>query len=391
MAIMYDCPTEYRRHIETFEFKVYARKKTVTYSLPAMDAKTLYKNRHKLPKGWVMAEPYSPPEGSEEALNSTGSSSAGKGKAAIRRKRPKVSSAEKKARTTFPKHWKKDERDLSIKEARERMENPMATTAKVSKVKIGATGKVTITLSGSIRFPSYMKNDPNGTSSPPSRRLANANTMLGYGGGSVEIEKDDGPAPGPGGDEGFGGFGDDSGGKGGGGGEPGGGGGKGGGGKGGGKGKGGGGPGGKGKGGGGKSGGKGGRGGSRGGGRGCRRLKGGGEAGGGGSKGGGSAGGGGKGGGGGGPGGGGPGGAGGQAPCEPEEEEVITEIEEVIEEVEEEIEVEVYVPPTLEELKASCSSLQYWNAIEEDCEDLEFYFGSMLDMVSIKIENEAGG
>ena len=46
MAIMYDCPTEYRRHIETFEFKVYARKKTVKYSLPAVDAKSLYKKRN---------------------------------------------------------------------------------------------------------------------------------------------------------------------------------------------------------------------------------------------------------------------------------------------------------------------------------------------------------
>jgi len=37
-AMIYDCPTEYRRHIETFEFKVTAQKKTVKWSLPAIPA-----------------------------------------------------------------------------------------------------------------------------------------------------------------------------------------------------------------------------------------------------------------------------------------------------------------------------------------------------------------
>jgi len=51
-----------------------------------------------------------------------------------------VSKAEKKARSTFPKNWTKPERDLALKEARERATKPMTGTAKVSKIKIGNTG-----------------------------------------------------------------------------------------------------------------------------------------------------------------------------------------------------------------------------------------------------------
>jgi hypothetical protein len=39
-------------------------------------------------------------------------------------KHHKVSKAEQKARSTFPKSWKMPERELALSEARERVENP---------------------------------------------------------------------------------------------------------------------------------------------------------------------------------------------------------------------------------------------------------------------------
>jgi hypothetical protein len=34
--------------------------------------------------------------------------------------------------------------------------------------------------------------------------------------------------------------------------------------------------------------------------------------------------------------------------------------------------------------------MQYWNDQEYACTDLEFYFGSVLDMISIKVKREDG-
>jgi hypothetical protein len=58
-------------------------------------------------------------------------------------------------RTTAPAEWEPEEESLALKEARDRVENPMPP-AEVAGIKIGATGDVAITLSGEIRWPSYM-------------------------------------------------------------------------------------------------------------------------------------------------------------------------------------------------------------------------------------------
>jgi hypothetical protein len=34
--------------------------------------------------------------------------------------------------------------------------------------------------------------------------------------------------------------------------------------------------------------------------------------------------------------------------------------------------------------------MQYWNDKDYNCTDLEFYFGSILDMISIKLKKEDG-
>ena len=52
--------------------------------------------------------------------------------------------------------------------------------------------------------------------------------------------------------------------------------------------------------------------------------------------------------------------------------------------------IEIPKPPTLEELKAACTTMQYWSDENYDCVDLEFYFGSLTDLISIKLKKEDG-
>jgi hypothetical protein len=86
-AIIYDCPSEYRRQIETFEFKVKAKKKTVKWTLPALDSNTLYKFYKKyMPKRFKMVKPYERTE-AENEIYFRGSKSRNGGAGAVGRKK----------------------------------------------------------------------------------------------------------------------------------------------------------------------------------------------------------------------------------------------------------------------------------------------------------------
>jgi hypothetical protein len=54
-------------------------------------------------------------------------------------KHHRVSKAEKAARSTFPKDWKMPEREIALKEARERVTNPSKPCG-VGNIKVGNTG-----------------------------------------------------------------------------------------------------------------------------------------------------------------------------------------------------------------------------------------------------------
>ena len=59
-VVTYDCPTEFRRQVDTFEFQVTPAKKTVSYTLPALPIGTLCKSYKKyLPRSFQMVGPCS--------------------------------------------------------------------------------------------------------------------------------------------------------------------------------------------------------------------------------------------------------------------------------------------------------------------------------------------